>query len=78
MYISSADLMTRNTTRRVELAVPVLDKKIAAKISAMFDIMSRDTVKSSRLYPDSEYRKDPDSAERLNSQEYFCENINEF
>lgn len=78
VYISSADLMTRNTTRRVELAVPVLDRKIAEKIVKMFGVMSRDTVKSSRLCVDAEYRKDDSGAEgtRLNSQEYFCENIN--
>ena len=36
MYISSADLMTRNTDKRVEIAAPVLDKKIEKKI---YDIL---------------------------------------
>ena len=44
MYISSADLMTRNVDRRVEIATPVLDPKIRSTILKMLDIMFRDNV----------------------------------
>ena len=42
VYIASADFMTRNTLRRVEVASPVMDADIRARILAMFDTMLRD------------------------------------
>ncbi len=57
MFISSADLMTRNTNRRVEIATPVLDKEIEAQILHILDVMLRDTVKARRLGPDGVYTR---------------------
>lgn len=71
VYISSADFMTRNTTRRVEVAAPVLDTKIKEKILDIFKIMQRDNVKARCQQPDGTYKKKELSGVPLNSQEYF-------
>lgn len=72
VYISSADFMTRNTTRRVEVASPVYDPEIKARVLSMFDIMLNDNVKARVMGPDGIYRKrTPDGGDALNSQEYF-------
>lgn len=57
IYISSADLMTRNTDRRVEIATPVLDKFIEKRISNMLDLVLSDNVKARRLTSDGVYEK---------------------
>ena len=44
LYISSADFMTRNTLRRVEVAAPIYDKSIRERIFSMFQIMLKDIV----------------------------------
>lgn len=49
MFISSADLMTRNTDKRVEIATPVLDKNIADRIFGMLTVMFADNVKAREL-----------------------------
>lgn len=71
IYISSADFMTRNTLRRVEIAVPIYDEITRIRISEMFSIMMQDNVKARIQGSDGIYRKPPASAEPLNSQEYF-------
>jgi polyphosphate kinase len=55
IYISSADLMTRNTADRVEVACPVIDGAIRARIREMLDIMLRDNVKAWEHLPDGRY-----------------------
>ena len=45
IYISSADFMTRNTVKRVEIAVPIYDEDIKNKIQRDFDILLSDNVK---------------------------------
>ena len=42
VYIGSADFMTRNTIRRVEVAVPILDKQIQSRLDHMFEMMMND------------------------------------
>ena len=71
MYISSADLMTRNTDKRVEIATPVLDKRIAERIDAILRTMLADNVKARKLCPDGEYRRVETLGEPLDAQEYF-------
>lgn len=56
MYISSADLMTRNTDRRVEIATPVLDKDIENEIYKMLEVMLADNVNARKLLPDGHLR----------------------
>lgn len=73
IYISSADFMTRNTLRRVEVAVPILDAAIRNRLRAMFDTMLRDNVQARDQMPDGSYRRRmaAEGEEKLNSQEYF-------
>jgi len=72
IYISSADLMTRNTARRVEIATPVLDPKIRAKIVKMLDVMMADNEKASYLAADGTYIRKQESGE--SSQAWFMNN----
>ncbi len=55
-YISSADLMTRNVDKRVEIAAPVLDRSIEERILKILRIMLSDNVKARKLCPDGKYR----------------------
>ena len=73
IYISSADLMTRNTVRRVEVAAPIYDEAIKKRIRDMFNIMLSDNVKGRRMKPNGKYCKDEITGEAINSQEYFFE-----
>jgi len=75
IYISSADLMTRNTTRRFEIAAPVLDKKIKKELEYIFDLYFRDNVKSRELKQNGEYEKisGDSEEERINAQEILFE-----
>lgn len=71
MYISSADLMTRNTDKRVEIAAPVLDKGIEKRIYAILQTMLADNVKARELYPDGVYRPVESLSEPLDAQQSF-------
>lgn len=71
VYISSADLMTRNLERRVEVATIVLDEKIKKSIVGMFNIMLRDNVKACELKANGNYKRVKNKEPLLNSQEYF-------
>ena len=57
IYISSADLMTRNIEKRVEIATPVLDKKIRKKIRGLLDLLLADNVKGRYLTNRGRYVK---------------------
>ena len=72
VYIASADFMTRNTLRRVEVAAPVYDPDIRARILAMFDTMLHDNVQAREMGADGQYRRlTPGEDAPLSSQEYF-------
>lgn len=71
IYIASADFMTRNTLRRVEVATPILDVDIKSQISMMFDKMLADNCQARELDSDGEYTLVSDGKEPLNSQELF-------
>ena len=75
MYISSADLMTRNTDRRVEIATPVLDKSIEEKIYRMLTVMLADNIKARVFLPDGGYKKTEQVGERIDSQNVFLSGI---
>lgn len=74
MYISSADLMTRNTDRRVEIATPILDKDIENKIYGMLQVMLADNVNARRLLPNGDYEKAERSGDKVNAQDaaFIC------
>lgn len=71
MYISSADLMTRNTDKRVEIATPVLDKRIEEKIFHMLTVMLSDNIKARVFLPDGGYRKTEQVGVGIDSQNEF-------
>jgi len=73
IYISSADLMTRNTQRRVEIACPILDPDIKDRLLWMLDVMFKDDTNAWDLYSDGRYiLRDPaDPDNPLNTQEFF-------
>lgn len=75
IYISSADLMTRNLERRVEVAAPVLDGKIKKTLSSMFNIMLNDNVKACELMNDGTYKRIKNKKVKMNSQEYFFKKL---
>lgn len=70
-YIASADFMTRNTVRRVEVAAPVYDKKLQKKLQDMFDVMLSDNQKARQLGADGNYHRVRNDKAPINSQEYF-------
>lgn len=71
VYISSADFMTRNTTRRVEVAVPIYDAALRAHLEQIFADQLRDTAKGRIQLPSGEYIRR--EGEVFNSQEHFCD-----
>lgn len=74
VYISSADFMTRNTERRVEVAAPILAPALADRVCKIFDICMSDNVKARELKSDGLYeRVSHEGKEPLNSQLYFYE-----
>lgn len=74
VYISSADFMTRNTEKRVEVAAPILDKTIADRVCGIFDTMLCDNIKARELCEDGQYRRVSNAGKApLNSQSYFYE-----
>lgn len=70
-YIASADFMTRNTIRRVEVAAPVYDERLQNKLQDMFDIMLADNQKARYLDAEGNYHRVINEGAPLNSQEYF-------
>lgn len=80
IYISSADIMTRNQSRRVEIACPVLDPDIKRWITEYLDIEIKDNVKSSLLLSNGTYKKKtiPAGCEKLNSQAWFMQHPPKF
>ena len=57
VYIASADLMTRNTLRRVEVGVPLEDEAIRSRVMDMFELMLCDNVQSRVMHPDGTYQR---------------------
>lgn len=73
IYISSADLMTRNTEKRVEVAAPIYSEEIKMDILNRFKIMWNDNVKCRVQRSDGIYYRVEvkEGEERLDSQTYF-------
>ncbi|MDO4197905.1 MAG: polyphosphate kinase 1 [Erysipelotrichaceae bacterium] len=69
IYIASADFMTRNTTRRVEVAAPIHDRKLQNRILHMFDTMMNDDEKGKELTSEGVYVDRHINETPLNSQE---------
>lgn len=73
IYISSADFMTRNTLRRVEVAAPIEDPDIRMQIQEMFVTMLSDNRKARTMNNKGNYKIEPSDNAPLNSQEVFQE-----
>ncbi len=70
LYISSADMMTRNTAKRVEIACPIEDQEIKNRIIEDLEIMLKDDIKGRMINKHGDYEK-VKQKEHINSQEYF-------
>lgn len=73
VYIASADFMTRNTVRRVEVAAPVEDVRLKECLLKDFRIMLNDNVQARKMNPDGNYTRIRNDKEPLSAQEYFYE-----
>lgn len=73
-YISSADWMTRNTLRRVEVACPILDDDLKKRLDTIFDVTWRDNSSARDQLPDGAYvRRMPGTQQPLSCQAWFYE-----
>ena len=73
IYIASADFMTRNTIRRVEVASPILDSNLKNRLKEMFHAMLNDNQQARELRNTGEYVRIRNDKTPLNSQELFYE-----
>ena len=73
MYISSADLMTRNTERRVEITCPIDSPAVRARLHDILFAMQHDTVKARVLQPDGSYQKKPAVPEPICAQDLLMQ-----
>ena len=75
IYISSADLMIRNTQRRVEISCPILDTDLRERVSQMLETMLMDNTQSWEQFPDGRYvsRYQQGNDLVINSQEILTE-----
>ena len=77
MYIASADFMTRNTVRRVEVAAPVYDPAIRERIRYIFDTIMKDDEKGKEQNAEGIYEDRHINEEPVNSQEIFFQDAYE-
>lgn len=73
LYLSSADMMTRNMVKRVEIEFPILDPAIKKDIVSILETMLNDNVKARELSADGTYRMVQNDNPKINSQQVFME-----
>ena len=73
IYIGSADMMTRNTEKRVEVAAPILDQDICRQINHYLKVMLSDNVKARVLGSDGKYRRKEQKEPYIDSQNVFMQ-----
>lgn len=74
VYISSADFMTRNTERRVEVGVPVEDPELKKELIEYFDIQFHDSIKGRKLLSTGFYsRVIPEGDDLIDAQDRFLD-----
>ena len=71
VYIGSADMMTRNTEKRVEVACPIYDEQIKKRLVRYLNVMLADNVKAREMLSDGTYRKKQGGERQICAQEYF-------
>lgn len=73
VYLSSADLMTRNLNRRVEQLFPVEQSDLTQRVLDIYSTMWEDNVKTRVLDADGTYKRvDRRGRAPLSSQDYFA------
>ena len=63
VYIGSADMMTRNTENRVEVACPVYNEEIRKRLIHQLRVMLADNVKAREMGSDGTYHRKPASGQ---------------
>ena len=76
LFLSSADMMTRNMIKRVEIEFPILDKEIKKEILSSLDIYLADNTKARELFPDGTYRYIRNELPPVYAQQLFMEKAN--
>lgn len=71
VYIGSADMMTRNTEKRVEVACPIYDEQIKKRLVRYLNIMLSDNVKARKMLSDGTYCRKEAGDKKICAQEYF-------
>lgn len=74
-YIGSADFMTRNTVKRVEVAAPIYSEKIKKQIREIFELMLKDNKKARAEDNEGNYTLKKCVGEAFNSQEMLYQLI---
>lgn len=69
VYISSADFMTRNTEKRVEIACPIYDQKLKENIMEYFNMLLKDNMKARKMKSDGHYEMIESNEDPYNSQQ---------
>ncbi|XJS10230.1 RNA degradosome polyphosphate kinase [Aerococcaceae bacterium WGS1372] len=77
LFLSSADMMTRNMTKRVEIEFPILDQDIEAEIIDILKLQLTDTLKARELQYDGNYVRPDRSQSRINSQVILMDRANQ-
>jgi polyphosphate kinase len=57
--LASADWMPRNFDRRIEVAFPIIDARLQARLKNFLELQLADTVKGWRMQPDGHYIRSP-------------------
>lgn len=75
VYLSSADMMTRNAERRIEIATPVYDQDVVQRIKEIFDIQLKDGIKGKLIDNNGSHTDMRDMDDLVDSQDYFIKQI---
>ena len=73
LYISSADIMTRNQTRRVEIAYPVDSPELKEWFHSYLELLLRNNTKARRLQPDGNYVLLDAGGAKVDAQDYYLQ-----
>ncbi|WP_323704449.1 RNA degradosome polyphosphate kinase [Mammaliicoccus sp. Dog046] len=73
MYLSSADMMTRNMIKRVEILFPILDSQIVSRLKSYLDLQLNDGLKGRIQNNKGVYQYNDSGNKRINSQQMLME-----